>query len=56
MIVNHFPSGCCGAYKHTIRVTLASGAVVAITGAGVNPDKAKEMAMYEFEHLYGVKV
>lgn len=55
MNVSHFPSGCCGSYKHTIRVLVPSGAVVSITGAGSNPESAKVMAENEFNSLFKVE-
>lgn len=53
MNISHFPSGCCGAFKHTIRFTLPSGVVVAITGAGKSPTVAKRKAQEEFDKLFG---
>lgn len=55
MTISRFPSGCCGAFKHTIRVNLPSGVVVAITGAGKSANIAKRHADSEFEKLFGAK-
>lgn len=52
--VKQFPSGCCGNFKHTIKVIKGTSIIISITGAGKSPEEAKKLAFLEYETIYGI--